>query len=245
MVFNDMITYLISRYAATLAWDKQRLSMTTLQRYASAVEQVTGLRGIWGFVDGTKRPFCRPGEDQGSFYSGYKKTHAFKFQSIVTPDGLLSSLVGPFPGPVGDWVVWRSSGIVEILRGMFEESEIGEDERLYVYGDSAYAPAFGVMGPFLEQVHKPLTPEQEAANIIMSGQRIVVEWGFGRVLNYWALNSFKPGLKLGLSPIAGYYMVATLLSNILLCVTGGNQISEKYNLSPPRVEDYLYISEDR
>lgn len=63
--------------------------------------------------------------------------------------------------------------------------------------------------------------------------------------HYWALNSLKPRLKLGISPITGYYIVATLLTNLLLCVTGGNQISEKHSLSSPRVEDYLYISEAR
>ena len=104
-MFNDMITYRILRYVATLAWDKQMLSMATFQRYANTVEQVTGLQGIWGFVEETVRSFCRPGEDYGSFYSVYKKAHGFKFQSIVTPDGLQSSLVGPFPEPVGDWVV--------------------------------------------------------------------------------------------------------------------------------------------
>ncbi|KAG0132082.1 hypothetical protein HOY82DRAFT_455407, partial [Tuber indicum] len=109
-----------------------------------------------------------------------------------------------------------------------------------VYGDSAYATAFGVMGPFLEQVNRPLTVEEEATNLVMSSQRIVVEWGFGRVVNYWALNSFKPVLKVGLSPIASYYMIATLLSNALLCVSGGNQVSEKFRISPPMVEDYLY-----
>jgi len=195
----------------------------------NAVKDASGLPGIWGFVDGTMRAFCQPGEDQASFYSAYKKMHAFKFQSIVTPDGLLSLLAGPFPGLVGDWVVWRSSGIVEILQDLFTENGVSEEERLYVYGDSAYAPAFGVMGPFVEQVNKPLTREQEVANVVMSGQRIVVEWGFGYLAKYWALNSFKSSLRLGLSPIAGYYMVATLLTNILLCVTGGNQVSEKYN----------------
>ena len=182
------------------------------------------------------RAFCRPGQEQRAFYSGYKKSHGYKFQSIVTPDGLLSSLVGPFPGPVGDWIIWRSSGISEILRELFIS-----DSPLYVFGDSAYAPSFGVMGPYIPSVNNPLTQEQEAANLVMSGERIVVEWGFGRVVNYWALNSFKNQLKLGLSPVAAYYMVATLLSNILLCIRGHSQISEKYGLCPPSVEEYLYL----
>jgi len=195
-------------------------------------------------VDGTMRPFCRPEEGQTSFYSGYKKTQAFKFQKIVTPNSLLSSLAGLFLGPVADCVVWHSSGIVEILQNLFMENEVSAEERLYVHGNSAYAPAFGIMGPFVEQVNKPLTREQEAANVAMSGQRIVVEWGFGYLAKYWALNSFKSSLRLGLSPIANYYMVATLLTNILLYVTGGNQVSEKYNLLPPTLEEYLYIADE-
>jgi hypothetical protein len=127
---------------------------------------------------------------------------------------------------------------------MFEQNHVADEERLYVYGDSAYAPAFRVMGPFLAQVNRPLTRAEEAANVVMSGERIVVEWGFGRVVNYWAFNSFKGGLKLGLSPISAYYMVGTLLSNILLCVSESSQISEKYNLAPPILEDYLYLAEN-
>ncbi|RPA96531.1 hypothetical protein L873DRAFT_1693923, partial [Choiromyces venosus 120613-1] len=53
----------------------------------------------------------RPGENQQTYYSGYKRTHAFKFQSIITSDGLLSLLVGPFPGLIGDWMIWQALGI--------------------------------------------------------------------------------------------------------------------------------------
>jgi hypothetical protein len=219
--------------------------MATLQRYATAIERVTGLPGIWGFVDGTMRPFCRPGVDQQAFYSGYKKAHAFKFQSIATPDGLLASLVGPYPEPLGDWVIWRNCGIGDRLRDMFEENHVAEEDRLYLYGDSAYAPAFGVMGPFVAQVNRPLNVAEEAANVVMSGQRIVVEWGFGRVVNYWSLNAYKSGLKLGLSSIAAYYMVGVLLSNILLCLSGGSQVSQKYHLPPPTLEEYFYIAEEQ
>ena len=142
-------------------------------------------------------PFCRPGEDQASLFSGYKKKHAFKFQSIVTPDGLRASVGGPFPGLVADWIVWCSSGIVAILQDWLTQNGVSEEERLYGYGDSAYASAFGVMGLFVEQVNKPLTREQEAANVVMSGQRIVVEWGFWYLAKYCALNSLKSSLRLG------------------------------------------------
>lgn len=241
VIFNDIVAYLISRYGETLWWDKRRLCYTTLRGYERAIHQVTGLKGVWGFVDGTLRPFCRLGENQQTYYSGYKKTHSFKFQSIVTPDGLLSSLVGPFPGPVGDWTIWQASGIEEILRTIHETNTVSECDYLYVYGDSAYSPALGVLGPYVEQRNRPLRREEEAANLVMSGERIVVEWVFGRIVNYWAMNNFRNSLKVGLSPIAAYYMVATLLSNSLLCITGSSQVSEKYGLNPPAIEEYLYI----
>ena len=48
-----------------------------------------------GFVDGTIRPICRPGEHQRLVYNGHKRVHAIKFQSVVAPDGLVANLYGP------------------------------------------------------------------------------------------------------------------------------------------------------
>jgi hypothetical protein len=64
---------------------------------------------FWGFIDGTFRGFCRPTgyEQQRSAYSGQK------FQAIVTTDGLVMSLVGPFLGPVNDWAIYRRSHLEE------------------------------------------------------------------------------------------------------------------------------------
>ena len=111
----------------TTIFKKKRANTKAIYRYANAVKDASGLPGIWGFVDGSMRPFCRPREDQACFYSEYNKAHAFKFQSIITHDGLLSSLVGPFPGRVGNWVVWHSSGIVEILQNLFTENGVSEE----------------------------------------------------------------------------------------------------------------------
>ena len=37
----------------------------------------------WGFIDGTVRPICRPGENQRVVYHGHKSVHALKYQSII------------------------------------------------------------------------------------------------------------------------------------------------------------------
>ena len=56
-----------------------------------------------GFIDGTLKVICRPSRYQRRWYSGYKKCHAVKFQAIVTSDGLISHLRGPFKGKLGGW----------------------------------------------------------------------------------------------------------------------------------------------
>src|SRR5947209_306481 len=61
-----------------------------------------GMEGIWGFVDGTFCAACHPAgndEAQREAYFGYKKQHGQNWQAIVTLDGLILFLVGPFFGP--------------------------------------------------------------------------------------------------------------------------------------------------
>lgn len=48
-----------------------------------------------GFVDGTVRPICRPGEHQRALYNGHKTVHAVKFQCVALPNGLVGHLYGP------------------------------------------------------------------------------------------------------------------------------------------------------
>ncbi len=57
---------------------------------------------FWCFIDGTLNATCRPVVDQQQFYSGHKQKHGYKFQLIITPDGLVSSLMSPFIGLRGD-----------------------------------------------------------------------------------------------------------------------------------------------
>ena len=71
-----------------------------------AIHHMGGGSCFWGFIDGTLNATCRPVLDQEEFYSGHKRKHGYKYQAIVTPDGLVSSLMGPFIGKwwnIQDW----------------------------------------------------------------------------------------------------------------------------------------------
>lgn len=93
-VFNDVVCHVAERFQEFMRWDDGRLTMDTLRRYCEAVDEEI----IWGFIDGTAIHISRPAEQQRIFYSGHKHHHAFKYQGIVTPDGLISSLAGPVEG---------------------------------------------------------------------------------------------------------------------------------------------------
>jgi hypothetical protein len=64
--------------------------------YAALIHQKCGLvDSVWGFIDGTLRKICRPTYFQKQAYSGHKRSHGIKFQSVVTPDGLFALMFGP------------------------------------------------------------------------------------------------------------------------------------------------------
>ena len=71
------------------------LAPAELEIFAQAIQNVgPPLTNCWGFVDGTVRRICRPGEIQRTVYNGHKRVHAIKFQAIATPDGLVANLYG-------------------------------------------------------------------------------------------------------------------------------------------------------
>ena len=85
-----------------LQWNNQVLNANALETYATAITaKGSPLNNCFGFIDGTVRPICRPGENQQIVYNGHKRIHALKFQSIALPTGIIGNLFGP----VGKWIV--------------------------------------------------------------------------------------------------------------------------------------------
>ena len=239
-MFNDVITHLVLRFRDMLYWDSRRLTYPKLMEYAEAIRRAGGIDGIWGFIDGTQRAICRPEKDQQVMYSGYKRNHTFKCQAIITPDGIISHLCGPFEGKLGDWRMWNLSNLEQTLHIIMNAPDsLGGTERiLFIYRDLAYIPAYGIMGGYKARVNHPLTEQQKAMNAIMSEVRVSVEHGFGKVMQNWSYIGFRNGLKIGLSPVGAYYMVSVLLTNIHTCLRG-SQTSAQFEINPPSLEEYF------
>lgn len=240
-VFKDVLIYLYKRYQRILEWDEDRLTYVQLLKYAYALKRHGMGMSIWGWIDGTFISTCRPKElHQRRFYSGHKKQHGIKYQAVVTPDGIVSSLMGPFLGKEGDWRMVTASGLVRRLRAI-NEGKNGF-EMLYLYGDPAYTNQYGIMGPFKKYSAKGRSTDEYRFNLYMSRYRIEVEHAFGKHLNLFQLNEHTRHLKV-FQGAAFIPAVSILLTNIHTCLHS-SQTSMRMDIEPPSVEKYLQRNEE-
>lgn len=236
IIFKETVDYLYDTFrylfedVSLLYW----LRPEYLKIYSTAVSQKgSPLRRCWGFIDGTARPMCRPSFAQVVAFSGHKRCHCLKFQSVMVPNGLICHMYGPIEGRRHDAILLRFSGLLnQIQGGNFID---GEGNPYVLYGDPAYPTREHLIAPFKGA---NLTPLEEAFNFNMKKVRQCVEWGFGDITTNWAFIDFKKNLKVLLQPIAKYYIVASILSNCKCCLYG-NQTSKYFGLDPPTIENYL------
>ena len=208
-----------------------------LARYCAGIAEKCDIEGVeglqlWGFIDGTVRRCCRPIRHQNLLYNGYKKVHCLKFQTVVTPDGMIASLFGPMEGKRHDAAVLRESHLVNYIRQNIPAFHAAGHGQLY--GDSAYPLCPEILTPFKHHV----TPDQQLFNTTMSGVRMSVEWGYKEICTHFAFVDFHKNMKVLLQPVGAYYRVATLLTNCLNCLCR-NQTSRHFGIEPPELEDYL------
>ena len=84
-----------NHHSKVTQWNNQLLGRDKLEVYADAVAPKGAvLSKCFGFVDGTVRPICRPGQNQRIVYNGHKRVHALKFHSVTIPNGLVAHLCG-------------------------------------------------------------------------------------------------------------------------------------------------------
>ena len=209
------------------------LSPVNLEEFTRVIHgKGAALDNCWGFVDGTVRPTCRPGQNQRVLYNGHKKVHAIKFQSVVAPNGLIANLFGPVEGKKHDSAMLAQSGLLDQLQ-QFSHDTNGSP--LCIYGDPAYPLRLQLQAPFRGA---RLTPLQMAWNQSMSEVRVAVEWVFGDVINYFKFLDFKKNLKICLSAVGKMYVTCSLLHNARVCLYGSNT-SNYFDISPPNIENYF------
>jgi hypothetical protein len=214
-----------------LEWHPQ-LHLERIKEYAECKSKRGCGVGIWGFVDGTFRGFNRPRHRQRDYYSDDYHGQGLN----VTPDGLISLLVGSYHGRDNDRSIWQSSIVASKL------DELLEGERHYVYGDLAYSNHPGVMAPYRHQYgFQYLTADQRTFNRRLSKVRIAVEHAFARNQLLWTYTAFTKGLTLGNQAVASFFHGAVLMTNLYTCTSGQSQSSIRVVRPPPPPEQYLSI----
>ena len=187
-IANTVIDMIYARFGYLLRdLNQPYLSPANLEKYADAVHSKgAALQNCWGFIDGTVRPICRPSRNQRLVYNGHKRVHAIKFQSVVTPNGLIAHLFGPVEGRRHDSGLLAMSGLLDQL----EQHSFSQDRHpLCIYGDPAYPQRVHLKCPIIRR--GALTDEELAFNSSMSKVRVAVEWVFGDVINYFKFVDFK------------------------------------------------------
>ena len=238
MLHNVVLEWVFENHGHHLtSWNQPFLSSVCLEQYAQAIRRMgSPLPNCFGFVDGTVRPIARPDENQRVVYNGHKRVHALKFQSLVTPNGLIANLSGPFEGRRHDAGMLHESGLLTALQ-VHGHTRAGQE--LCIYGDPAYPPRPQLMCPYREGDYVgPLTPEMRAFNTAMSRVRISVEWLFGDITNYFKFIDYKKNLKIGMSAVGKQYIVCALMRNALTCLYQNNT-SDFFGVEPPSLETYF------
>ena len=137
LIFNEVLDFIYTSHRHRLQnWDRNPfLQPDQLHRYTDAIhQQGAPLNNCFGFVDGTVIGIARPKYNQCVMYNGYKRVHSIKFQSVVTPNGLIANLAGPFEGKRHDSTMLHESGLLTDLRCV----AFYNGDPLCLYGDPAY-----------------------------------------------------------------------------------------------------------
>ncbi|KAK7792060.1 hypothetical protein R5R35_007095 [Gryllus longicercus] len=183
----------------------------------------------WRFIDGTARAICIPTVNQENYYSGHKRKHCLKYQSVLCPDGIIANLLGLFHRRRHDAAMLLDSGLYDQLL----QTAVFPDKKYVIYGDSGCPIRQLLFRPFQG---RNLSEDQESFNAAMSALRQSAEWGFAKVVNDFAFIDFKKNLKLLLKDVRSVYKTAVLLSNCHFYLYG-SQVGRFLTHNPPHLKN--------
>ena len=145
---------------------------------------------------------------------------------------MIYHLFGPVEGKRHDAFMLAESGLLPQLERRMNKPN---GEPYVIYGDPAYPVRRHILAPFRGA---RLTPDEECFNKDMSTVRTSVEWGYGKIVRYFAFLDFNKNLKVLLQPVGKMYVVGAILANCHTCLYR-SQTGDFFDLDPPSLETYL------
>jgi len=149
-------------------------------------------------------------------YTGYKKYHSMKFQSLVMLNSLLVHLNGPYHMPQNNVGMLTESKLLitleqHAIQPGSDEGDPPEHHFFQIYGNLSYGLSPMMVSPF-SGVGELMVAQWEW-NVTMGQVQISVEHGFGLVFQDWSyLNAFWKQNVWG-TACGVWYWVGVLLTN--------------------------------
>jgi len=189
-----------------------------LSRSALLINQHFGVNApIAGFVDAKIWVICKPGLGETSVYNGKDRVHGLKWQSVIDCFGLLCHFYGGRSARRHDAFLFDQSGVYEMLDANLQGLLLG------IFGDLAYPASDRLLKPYAGN----LTPDRLEFNRWYSLQRVVVEWGFGKLVALFPFVDYHKKLKILLSPVTPLVDIAAFFTNCHTLLYGG-QIAQYF-----------------
>jgi len=140
--------------------DRRCLTKGTLAQFVNDI-RTSAFRNVWGMLDGTCRPICRPTRAQHVYYSGMTSSHCIKFLCITLPNGILCYANGPHAGIRHDARIFR-----EHLKPLLEQDShyLLNGQPLVLLADSG----FPKNPHLLKRTTLPLSHAEQQFNILHS-----------------------------------------------------------------------------
>lgn len=234
-IFNLTIEAIFDRWGHLVNQLQHEAILPKIEMFCEAIqERGAPLARCWGFIDGTIRAIARPQRHQRLWYNGWKRKHALKYQAVDSPDGIIRMLWGPMLGRRHDVAMLGQSALIQHLQQWFNDAA---GIPYYLYGDPAYQVSPWLMTPY----KGVLNQLQQTFNARMSGVRVSVEWGFGKVVALWPYVDYakKQQVALSAAGLGKQYAVAGILTNCHSCFYG-NTTSKYFGVDPPSLHSYLH-----
>ncbi|OWZ13353.1 hypothetical protein PHMEG_00013332 [Phytophthora megakarya] len=219
-IFYYVVDFLDKNLARFLFFDTSRITKN-ISRYCAviAAKEPSSIGGEWGFIDEIIRPIYRPNKGQQAVYNGHKRVNALKFQTVITPDGIIAHLFGPVDGRRHDLFILNES-----KRKDFLHNNSAFHNKL-IYGEPAYGCTKVFCCPY--KGCRINTPQKEL-NKAMSSVRVSVEWSYAEVTKYFLFLDYKRHQRAVMTPRATLNNLGGFFTNCVTIVNGCNTNSRYF-----------------
>jgi len=108
-------------------------------------------------VNETFQETCRPQKEQQMMYSGYKRHHSFKYQTVICSNSLIESIADLYEGKINDHIIVQDFDLKQDLQQI-----CNGQRQLFLFEDQAYKHLDEIFEPYQEE--RTLTDDKAAFN---------------------------------------------------------------------------------